>query len=131
MGYIYDYLKVVGLWPFLDCKVIDKGQDAWTCIEHAIKTTSIGLVIFSENFAQFKWCLDELHVMLNTPSMKVLPIFYKVQPCNVRFSEKGLFAIAFDKLKERHSEIIIKQCKEDLDKASQLIRWEHKAVDQR
>ncbi|KAG0626910.1 hypothetical protein M758_2G161000, partial [Ceratodon purpureus] len=131
VGFLYEGLKGTGLRPFLDCKSIDKGQDSWTCIEHAIKTTPIVVVIFSESFAQSEWCLKELHLMLETPGIKILPVFYKVQPCEVNFPEKGSLAAGFDKLKQRHDATLINQWREDLKRASKLNGWEHSEAKQR
>ncbi|KAG0626223.1 hypothetical protein M758_2G112100 [Ceratodon purpureus] len=74
VGFLYEGLEAAGLRPFLDCESIDKGQTSWACIEHAIKTTPIALVIFSESFAQSEWCLKELHLLLKTPGVKILPM---------------------------------------------------------
>jgi len=131
VGFLYDALKRVGLYPFLDCKSIAKGQDSWKCIDHAIKSTPLALVIFSENFAQSEWCLKELHAILDSPSMKVLPIFYNVQPWEVNFPEKGQLAAGFTKLKRRNHMIVIEEWRVDLKRASKLNVWEYKAGDKR
>ena len=131
VGFLSEGLKAAGLRPFLDCEAIDKGRDAWTCIDHAIKTTPVAVVIFSESFAESEWCLKELHAMLETSGVQVLPVFYKVQPCEVSYPEKGPLAGGFEKLKQRHDGTVIEQWREDLRKASKLNGWEHKARDQR
>ena len=131
VGFLYEGLEAAGLRPFLDCESIDKGQDSWTCIEHAIKTTPIALVIFSESFAQSEWCLKELHLLLETPGVKILPVFYKVQPCDVSFPDKGPLAVGFDKLKQRHDVILVDQWRKDLRRASKLSGWEYKEAERR
>ncbi|KAG0589755.1 hypothetical protein KC19_1G045400 [Ceratodon purpureus] len=131
VSFLYKGLEAAGLVPFLDCKSIDKGQDAWKCIDHAIKTTPIALVIFSKSFVQSEWCMKELHLALSNPGVKVLPVFYRIQPCEVNFPEKGQLATGFEKLKQRHDETLIEQWREDLRKASKLNGWELKEGDQR
>ena len=131
MGFLYKDLVAAGLHPFLDCKSIDIGDDSWKCIEHAIKRTPLAVVVFSESFAQSEWCLKELHLMLETPGIKILPVFYKVQPCEVNFPEKGPLAAGFDKLKQRHDATLINQWREDLKRASKLNGWEHSEAKQR
>jgi len=128
---LYEALERVGLHPFLDCKSIAKGQESWKCIDHAIQTTPLALVIFSESFAQSQWCLKELHAMLARPSMMVLPIFYNVQPWEVSFPEKGQLVAGFKKLIERHDKTLIEEWRADLEQASDINGWVHKAGDQK
>ncbi|KAG0619275.1 hypothetical protein M758_4G128200 [Ceratodon purpureus] len=125
VSFLHRDLEAAGLLPFLDCKSIDIGEDSWECIEHAIKKTPISVVVFSESFAQSEWCLRELHVMLHTPSVKVLPVFYKVRPSEVRFPESGQLKDGFQKLIGRHDKIVIEQWRADLEQASKLMGWEH------
>ncbi|KAG0600590.1 hypothetical protein M758_11G045700 [Ceratodon purpureus] len=125
VSFLHRDLEAAGLLPFLDCKSIDIGDDSWECIEHAIRKTPIAVVVFSESFAQSEWCLRELHVMLHTPSVKVLPVFYKVRPSEVRFPESGQLKDGFQKLIGRHDKNIIEQWRADLDQASKLMGWEH------
>ena len=131
VGFLSKGLKDAGLRPFLDCEAIDKGQHGWTRIDHAIKTTPVAVVIFSESFAESEWCLKELHAMLETPGVQVLPVFYKVRPCDLSHLETGQMAGGFEKLKQRHDATVIEQWKEDLKTASKLIGWEYKVTDQR
>jgi len=131
VGFLYEALERVGLHPFLDCKSISKGQDSWKCIDHAIKTTPLALVIFSESFAQSPWCLKELHALLECHSVKVLPIFYKVQPWEVSFPENGQLSAGFTKLIERHDKTLVEEWRVDMQTASKLNGWEHKVEDKR
>ncbi|KAG0623635.1 hypothetical protein M758_3G189800 [Ceratodon purpureus] len=132
VSYLYDALKAAGLRPFLDCKSIDKGQPSWNCIEHAIRTAPVALVIFSESFAQSEWCLKELHVMLDSqPSVRVLPVFYKVRPWEVRRPESGQLKDGFRKLEARCSEADVEQWRADLRNASELMGWESSDADKR
>ncbi|KAG0626986.1 hypothetical protein M758_2G165800 [Ceratodon purpureus] len=125
VSFLHRDLEAAGLLPFLDCKSIDMGEDSWECIEDAIRKTPIAVVVFSESFAQSEWCLRELHVMLHTPSVKVLPVFYKVRPSEVRFPESGQLKDGFQKLVGRHDKNSIEQWRADLEQASKLMGWEH------
>ncbi|KAG0619290.1 hypothetical protein M758_4G129200 [Ceratodon purpureus] len=125
VSFLHRDLEAAGLLPFLDCKSIDMGEDSWECIEHAIRKTPIAVVVFSESFAQSEWCLRELHVMLHTPSVKVLPVFYKVRPSEVRFPESGQLKKKIQELIGRHDKNSIEQWRADLEQASKLMGWEH------
>ena len=118
-------MSAVGLRAFLDCKSIDMGEDSWDCIEHAIKGSPIAVVVFSESFADSVWCLRELHAMLHMSCVTVLPVFYNVQPWEVRFPEKGQLKEGFEKLCGRYPKAVIDGWREDLGHASKLMGWEH------
>ncbi|KAG0605328.1 hypothetical protein M758_9G049500 [Ceratodon purpureus] len=130
VSFLYDRLEAAGLRPFLDCKSIGKGQHSQAWMDSAVKTTPIALVIFSENFADSEWCLNELKVMLDTPGVKVLPVFYKVQPDEVCCPEEGRLSAAFDKLKRRHDETTIERWRDALRRASGLNGWVYEAAGQ-
>ncbi|KAG0561264.1 hypothetical protein KC19_9G049900 [Ceratodon purpureus] len=130
VSFLYDRLEAAGLRPFLDCKSIGKGQHSQAWMDSAVKTTPIALVIFSENFADSEWCLNELKVMLDTPGVKVLPVFYKVQPDEVCCPEEGRLSAAFEKLKRRHDETSIERWRDALKRASGLNGWVYEAAGQ-
>jgi hypothetical protein len=130
---LYEGLKNHGLQPYLDCKSIRIGEDCWKSIEDGIKNTPIAVVVFSERYAESEWCLKELHVMLEAREAQtrshsckeILPIFYNVEPRDVRNPERGKFEKGFEKLKGKFEEKIIEEWKADLKKASTLMGWEH------
>jgi leucine-rich repeat protein SHOC2 len=114
-------LRAAGLQAFLDCKSINVVEDSWESIEHAIKKTPIAVVIFSERFAESAWCLRELHVMLHSPGVKVVPVFYNVRPSEVRYVESGKLKDGFEKLTSRHDKTVIEEWRADLERASQIM----------
>ena len=131
MSFLYNDLVAVGLQPFLDCKSINIGEEAWESIHHAIKKTPIAVVIFSKTFTHFEWCLKELHVILENPGIEVLPLFYEVKLGEVCFPESGQLQDGFEMLKKRHNETTIKQWRADLAKASKIMGWIHPSSPQR
>ncbi|KAK2986473.1 hypothetical protein RJ640_000227 [Escallonia rubra] len=57
----------------------------------AISESQKSIIVMSEKFAASKWCLIELDVILEknrTNGHPVMPIFYKVNPSNVRNQEE-------------------------------------------
>jgi hypothetical protein len=81
---------------FVDDK-LHKGDEISSALFQAIETSLISLVIFSENYASSRWCLDELVKIVqwkNKYGQILLPVFYKVQPTTVRH-QKGTYANAF------------------------------------
>ncbi|CAL8123042.1 unnamed protein product [Prunus armeniaca] len=58
----------------------------------AIEESRFSLIVFSENYASSRWCLDELVKILQCKERKqqiVLPIFHKVDPSHVRNQTKS------------------------------------------
>ena len=62
----------------------------------AIKKSRIAVVVFSKNYGNLEWCLDELVKIMECKRLfnqRVIPIFYDVSPSEVR-KQKGNFAEA-------------------------------------
>ncbi|KAF5445686.1 hypothetical protein F2P56_034722 [Juglans regia] len=71
----------------------------------AIESSRISIVVLSEDYASSRWCLDELIKILECKDrehaqQKVLPVFYHVNPTEVRHQSES-FEIALAKLKDR------------------------------
>ena len=69
---------------------------------NAIESSRISIIIFSINYANSSWCLDELAKIIECRNngQLVLPIFYNVCPSDVRKLE-GDFGEAFSKHEEK------------------------------
>ncbi|GLJ27774.1 hypothetical protein SUGI_0545100 [Cryptomeria japonica] len=67
-------------------------------IQSAIRSASVQIAIFSKTYAQSLWCLDELVWMLDSDptSIKIIPIFYDIEPSELRYVEKGAYATVFE-----------------------------------
>ncbi|KAG7620773.1 Toll/interleukin-1 receptor homology (TIR) domain, partial [Arabidopsis suecica] len=72
----------------------------------AIREARISIVIFSKNYASSTWCLDELveiHNRFNDWGQMVIPVFYDVDPSEVR-KQTGEFGDVFKKTCEDKEE---------------------------
>lgn len=95
---IYKKLDGTGRRVFLDKSEPELGDFFPEALEQAMASASLHIAIFSENYAQSPWCLDELIFMLQT-AVKFIPIFYHVEPSTLRWAieGKGIYADAFFK----------------------------------
>ncbi|CAL8176243.1 unnamed protein product [Prunus armeniaca] len=85
-----------GIRTFRD-DALKRGEEISPALLRAIKDSKSSVIIFSENYASSKWCLDELVKILESKESReqiVWPIFYKVNPSDVR-NQKGSFGQAF------------------------------------
>ncbi|KGN60931.2 TMV resistance protein N [Cucumis sativus] len=91
-------LRQKGVNVFIDDQ-LERGEQISETLFKSIHKTSISIVIFSENYASSTWCLDELVEIIECKKSKgqeVLPIFYKVDPSDVR-KQTGWFGGALAK----------------------------------
>ncbi|XP_050242206.1 disease resistance protein RUN1-like [Quercus robur] len=97
-GHLYTALCDNGLITFIDNN-LQRGEEISIELLKTIEMSMISIVVFSENYASSIWCLDELVKILecrNTGRIrKVYPIFYKVNPSEIRKHE-GKFGMALD-----------------------------------
>ncbi|KAJ4969985.1 hypothetical protein NE237_003084 [Protea cynaroides] len=76
----------------------------------AIEKSRVSIVVFSSNYFSSRWCLDELVKMMDcrrTMGQTVLPVFYEVDPSDIR-RQSGSLAEAF----ARHEKCL----KEEMDR---------------
>ncbi|XP_076885466.1 disease resistance protein RPV1-like [Bidens hawaiensis] len=92
---LYHALVGAGIHSFRDDDDLSRGKDIKREIETAIVGSRTSIVILSENYANSRWCLDELYFILDQRRNSkhfVLPIFYYVDPSNVR-KQTGSFSL--------------------------------------
>uniref|UniRef100_A0A2N9GH17 TIR domain-containing protein n=1 Tax=Fagus sylvatica TaxID=28930 RepID=A0A2N9GH17_FAGSY len=107
---IYFALKEKGINTFKDDKDLEKGETISQELSKAIEESRSAIVILSKNYASSTWCLDELTKIIHCKEemgMRVLPVFYDVEPSHVR-KQLGTFAQAFIEHEERFKENIEK-----------------------
>lgn len=97
---LYNSLERLGIRAFLDSQEKELGDSFPSTIETAIRSASVHVAIFSKGYADSAWCLAELVLMLESQA-KIIPVFYGVKPCDLRHIEKGVYADAFVKYKEK------------------------------
>jgi len=127
-GLLYRDLKSKGLQVFLDQPELEPGHIIRSQIEAAIQGASVHIAIFSENYAESNWCLDELVLMLDS-KRTILPVFYKVKPSDLRWPDKGAYADALrgHEKKKRYDLQIIQGWKKALSSVADISGFELEA----
>ncbi|XP_054812051.1 TMV resistance protein N-like isoform X2 [Prosopis cineraria] len=73
-------------------------EDICPTVVQAIEESRISIIVFSEFYAYYTWCLDTLAMIIDCMKTKgklVFPIFYHVDPSDVRH-QSGSFGLAMD-----------------------------------
>ncbi|KAG6675507.1 hypothetical protein I3842_15G106600 [Carya illinoinensis] len=102
ISHLYHALYKRGINTYIDDK-LERGDEISQALFQAIEGSMISIIILSKNYAESRWCLNELLKIfecMETVKQIVLPVFYDVDPSNVRH-QKGSFGEAFAKLKDR------------------------------
>ena len=130
--YLFAALKKRGIYTFRDDTKMERGKDIWIELEKAIEMSMIAVIVFSKDYAASEWCLNELAKIMecNRSSQQiVLPIFYDVDPSEVRNLDEGTqdlngsFGEVFARCKERFGEDKVQHWKAALNEAANLAGW--------
>ncbi|CDY61187.1 BnaAnng17440D [Brassica napus] len=112
-------LESKGIRPFIDNN-IERGQSIGPELVQAIRESRVAIVLLSRNYSSSSWCLDELLEEIKKgrerDQQTVIPIFYEVDPSDVR-NQTGAFGEAF-----------AKTCEGKTDEVKQAWRQALKAV---
>ncbi|KAG0598624.1 hypothetical protein M758_12G088900 [Ceratodon purpureus] len=97
-----------------------KGNPALKSIDLALDTAKVHVAVVSRGYARSKYCLNELVAMLRS-GKPVVPVFYDVDPVDLRWVENGPFAEAFEehKVKGRTAKKV-RKWREALDALAQI-----------
>lgn len=111
--------------PFKDHE-IERGHSIAPELIHAIRSSRIAVVMFSENYTTSKWCLDELVEIMKCKEeldQIVIPIFYgALEPFHVR-KQLGKFGEAFKNTCLNKTEVEIQQWRQALTDVANLIGY--------
>ncbi|WJX64776.1 hypothetical protein P8452_49514 [Trifolium repens] len=91
-GFLYQALSQGGFKTFMDDGGLDTGDQISPSLLNAIEASRFSIIVLSENYANSSWCLEELVKIMECMKLKnqlVWPIFYKVDPSDIRHLRKS------------------------------------------
>lgn len=126
-SHLYTALCKENLETYIDNR-LRRGDDISEALLQAIKDSSIYVVVFSENYASSKWCLDELTQILQCKKDQgsdVIPVFFKVDPSDIR-KQKGPYKEALAKHRRdfRHNQDKLNKWRDALVEAANISGWD-------
>uniref|UniRef100_A0A2N9G3A3 TIR domain-containing protein n=1 Tax=Fagus sylvatica TaxID=28930 RepID=A0A2N9G3A3_FAGSY len=126
--YLYHDLAYAGIRTFRDDDELRVGEEIGPALLKAIKESKISIPIFSRDYASSKWCLRELAKMVechndDTMKQKIFPIFYDVEPSDVRH-QTGSYEEAFRQHKNDFDQEIVQGWKKAMRVVGQMKGWE-------
>lgn len=105
VSHLYTTLRNAGLCVFRDDDEIQRGDHLSVSLLQAIKSSKIFVIVLSPNYANSRWCMQELENIMEihrAMGVVAVPVFYKVDPSEVR-NQKGKFGEAFKDLMSKKS----------------------------
>lgn len=131
LSHLYRVLNGRGIYTYIDSKNLNKGEQISEGLRKAIEESRIAVIVFSENYASSRWCLDELDMIMKrkeTGDLIVLPVFYKVEPREVRGGRTSYReAFVNHEIKYGKDSEVVKKWKKALNHAGSLSGWEFPA----
>jgi hypothetical protein len=123
---LYKALGHRGIHTFMDNN-LPRGEKISDELLKTIESSTISIIVFSENYASSAWCLDELAKIVECKKNDhlVVPVFYKVDPSEVR-SQKGKFGEELAKCEEKcKDDKKVQRWKEALCEVANISGWHY------
>ena len=101
-NHLYTALKQKGIITFRDDEKLERGKYISPELLKAIEESKYAIIVLSTNYTSSRWCLTELAKIvecMKETRLTVLPVFYHVNPSDVR-NQSGNLAEAFAKHEE-------------------------------
>jgi hypothetical protein len=122
---LHKALTQKGIITYIDDDNLRRGEEISGALLEAIDESRISVVVLSENYASSSWCLDELIRIVECKKTKqqiVLPVFYKVDPSEVRLQRKS-YGKGLAKLEGRFKDDRLQKWKAALKEVADSSEW--------
>ncbi|KAI6705139.1 hypothetical protein NL676_008101 [Syzygium grande] len=129
-AHLFHALKQAGIYYFRDNHKVETGIFIEPKLLDAIRHSRVALIVFTTNYADSQWCLNELVEILECnrrfrdhQGHVILPIFYDVEPGDVR-KQSGRFEDGFRRCLATHTDdLLVLKWRDALKEAGNLSGW--------
>ncbi|CAN1784456.1 Disease resistance protein L6 [Linum perenne] len=129
--HLYTCLVRSKICTFRDEEALHKGETIGPSLIQAITESKIHIPILTQNYASSTWCLQELAKMVDCwrtgggekGQHTILPVFYFIDPREVRHLDSGPYKAAFELHSLKHDSGTISEWKEALQEVGQMKGW--------
>ncbi|XP_040934568.1 TMV resistance protein N-like [Gossypium hirsutum] len=127
ISHLLKALKDRGMHVFFDEDKLEKGEQLSQSLSLAIANSDLSILVLSKDYASSKACLGELsHIIDRKPNPTdkhiVLPIFYHVDPSDVRNID-GSFKTSFEEHDSKRQSDEVQRWKAAFAKVGKLKGW--------
>lgn len=130
LDHLYDKLQERAITTFRDDPELKRGTIIGKELMLAIEQSRFSIVIVSKNYAESTWCLRELAhiVQCMQESGRIMPIFYEVDPGDVRH-QTGSFAQHFTEHEKKYGKDgkQVREWKDALTQLGNLAGWDSRS----
>lgn len=129
VSHLHKRLEERGFNVFKDDEKLERGRPISAELLKTIEESRIAIIVFSENYASSKWCLEELTKIMECAEkngQEVIPIFHNVDPSDVR-RQSNRVALALARLEAdlNCSDLgKVQRWKDALCKAANIAGWD-------
>ena len=124
VSHLHKALTQQGIQTFIDDN-LHRGENIFEELLKTIENSSTSIIVFSKNYVSSSWCLDELAKIIEC-TKKVLPVFYQVDPSEVR-KQRGDFGKVLTKLEKKiKDKTKVQRWRDVLGKAANISGWDDK-----
>ncbi|CAH1416745.1 unnamed protein product [Lactuca virosa] len=130
VGHLYSALENQGIYTYKGDKTLPRGELIGPSLKKAIEESQMSIIVFSENYADSSWCLEELAYIMKcreTRGQIVIPIFYGVEPSELR-KQKHKYGQSFVKHEVENKINKVESWRKALVDASNISGWDSKDI---
>ncbi|CAN0887583.1 Disease resistance protein L6 [Linum grandiflorum] len=128
---LYTFLDRSKIRTFRDEEELRKGETIGESLVQAITESKVYIPILTQNYASRKWCLQELAKMVDCwkngggakGRHKILPVFYLMDPRDVRHPDSGTYKETFQQHSLNHDPKTVLEWKEALQEVGKMKGW--------
>ena len=117
-AYLYSSLQNHGVRVFRHDNALDRDD----VVVEAMEDSAASIVIMSPNYVSSQWCLEKLSKLCECQRLLVLPVFYRVDPEDVR-RQRGALEEHFRNHEERFGKDKVMRWRRAMEKAGETPGW--------